>query len=151
VGTLNVGGNSISAGGSSGINFTTGTGYHIYFDNNGFASQNAQSLGTSSKPWGNEYAASAILSGTITASNGVASYAPHTPVAVTVGASPFSYTNTTTTAQECYFSGGTAYSLTKMGAAVYGSLIGNSYFVLQPTNYCVLTYTVAPTLFTNAW
>jgi hypothetical protein len=71
VGTLNVGGNSISAGGSSGINFTTGAGYHIYFDNNGFASQNAQSLGTSSKPWGNEYAASAILSGTITATNGI--------------------------------------------------------------------------------
>ena len=92
-----------------------------------------------------------IVSGTITTSNGIASCAPHTPVAVTVGASPFSYTNTTPVAQECYFSGGTAYSITKMGAAVYGSLIGNSYFVLQPTNYCVLTYTVAPTVFTNAW
>jgi hypothetical protein len=38
-----------------------------------------------------------------------------------------------------------------MGASVYASMTGNSYFVLQPTNYCTITYTVAPTLFTNAW
>jgi hypothetical protein len=94
---------------------------------------------------------SMFVSGILATSNGVASYAPHTPVAVTVGASPFSYTNTTPVAQECYFSGATAYAVTKMGASVYSSMTGNSYFVLQPTNYCTLTYTVAPTLFTNAW
>ena len=92
-----------------------------------------------------------IVSGVMTSTNGFVSYTPHTPAAVTVGTSPFSYTNNTTTAQECYFSGGTAYSVTKIGSAVYGSIIGNDYFVLQPTNYCTITYTVAPTLFTNAW
>ena len=91
------------------------------------------------------------FSGSLTATNGYASCAPHTPVALTVGASPFSYTNNTPVAQECYFSGATAYAVTKMGASVYASMTGNSYFVLQPTNYCVLTYTVAPTVFTNAW
>ena len=92
-----------------------------------------------------------IVTGSVTATNGFASYAPHTPAAVTVGASPFSYTNNTTTAQECYFSGATAYAVTKMGASVYASMTGNSYFVLQPTNYCTVTYTVAPTIYTNTW
>lgn len=96
-----------------------------------------------------------INAGTITATNftgnSYSSLAPHTPVAVTVGASPFSFTNNNAGALECYFSGGTAFSVSKNGAAVYGSLIGDSYFVLQPTNKCVITYTVAPTFFTNAW
>jgi hypothetical protein len=108
-------------------------------------------FGTTNKTFAVDATGNAELAGSVVATNGFASYAPHTPVAVTVGASPFSYTNNTTTAQECYFSGGTAYSITKMGSAVYGSITGNDYFVLQPTNYCTITYTVAPTLFTNAW
>ena len=91
-----------------------------------------------------------ILPGTLTAA-GFVSTAPHTPVAVTVGASPFTYSNSTPVALECYFSGGTAYSITKNGAAVYGSIIGNDYFKLDPTNICIITYTVAPTFYTNTW
>ena len=83
--------------------------------------------------------------------NGVATYQNKTPVAVTVGASPFNFTNMTGANIECYFSGGTAYSVSKNQSAVYSSLAGNSYFVLQPTNFCTITYTVAPTLFTNQW
>lgn len=76
---------------------------------------------------------------------------PKIPTAVTVGASPFTFANATPYVLECYFSGGTAYSVTKNAAAVYGSVIGNDYFLLQPTNKCVITYTVAPTLLTNAF
>lgn len=75
----------------------------------------------------------------------------HIPVAVSVGASPFSFTNNTTSALECYFSGATAFSVSKNGTGVYGSLAGDSYFVLQPTNNCTITYTVAPTFNTNTW
>jgi hypothetical protein len=88
---------------------------------------------------------------TITATNGFASYATHVPVAVTVGASPFRFTNSTPVAIECYFSGATAFSVSKNGVGVFGSLAGSSYFVLQPTNQCVITYTVAPTFYTNSW
>lgn len=88
---------------------------------------------------------------TLTASNGIATYANNIPVAATVGASPYNFTNTSPVAMECYFSGGVAYSVSKLGAAVYGSLVGNDYFVLQPSDYCTVTYTVAPTFFTNSW
>jgi len=92
-----------------------------------------------------------LFSGTVTATNGFNSQAPHTPVAVTVGASPFAFTNTTTIALECYFDGGTAYSVSKNTAAVYSSLVGSRYFVLQPSSTATITYTVAPTFYTNAW
>lgn len=73
------------------------------------------------------------------------------PAAVTIGASPFNFTNTTTVNLECYFSGGTAYSVSKNGVAVYGSLAGNAYFALQPGAFTTITYTVSPTLYTNSW
>lgn len=76
---------------------------------------------------------------------------PHIPVAVTLGASPFLFVNNSASTLECYFSGSVAYSISKNGAAVYGSLVGNQYLTVQPTNAITLTYTVAPTLFTNAW
>lgn len=84
---------------------------------------------------------------------GVASYTPHTPVAVSVGASPFTFTYTGTAALECYFDGTvSAYSVTKNGAAVYGSLAGADYFILQPNSVCVITWAVnAPTFYTNSW
>lgn len=77
----------------------------------------------------------------------------HTPSSVTVGTSPFSYTNLTPSAQECYFSGGvSAYAIAKNGVGVYASLVGNDYLILQPTNYCTITWSVnAPTMYTNSW
>jgi hypothetical protein len=74
----------------------------------------------------------------------------HIPAAITVGASPFNFTNNSVYTLECYFSGATAYSITKNGAAVYSSLAGDNYFLLAPTNRCAITYTVAPTMLTNA-
>ena len=91
------------------------------------------------------------ISGVLKITNGIATTANKIPNAVTVLASPMTFTNTANVAIECYFSGGTAYSVTKNGVAVYSSLAGNSYFVLQPTNQCVITYTVAPTFYTNNW
>jgi hypothetical protein len=87
------------------------------------------------------------VGGTLTATNGFASYAPHTPVAVTVGASPFSYTNNTTTAQEVHVGGGTITTISKMGVTIPDNIVNT----LQPTNYIVITYTLAPTMTTNAW
>lgn len=76
----------------------------------------------------------------------------HLAVAVTVGASAFNFTNNTPDRLECFFSGAAAYSVSKNGVAVYGSLAGDAYFVLQPTNNCTITYLAAtPTMFTNKW
>lgn len=72
-----------------------------------------------------------------------------TPVAVTVGASPFTFVNATPHSLECYFSGATAFAVSKQGVGVYGSLAGDAYFILPPTNECVVTYTVVPTFYTN--
>lgn len=92
-----------------------------------------------------------VANGVIRGDSGFASYAPHTPVAVSVGASPFNFTNKTPVAIECYFSGGTAYSVDKNGVTVFGSLAGDSYFVLQSNSWATVTYTIAPTVLTNAW
>lgn len=76
---------------------------------------------------------------------------PHIPVAVTLGASPFLFANTTPNPLEVYFSGSVAYSVSKNNVGVFGSLASDGYLILQPTNACTITYTVAPTVFTNAW
>ncbi len=73
------------------------------------------------------------------------------PVAVTVGASPFTFLNATSDNLECFLSGGTAYAVAKNGATVYASLAGDAYLVIQPTNRVTVTYTVAPTMLTNRW
>jgi hypothetical protein len=108
-------------------------------------------------PTGTNLYSSALISGSLTnqgsmtASNGFASYAQHVPAAVTVGASPFSYTNVSPIAQSCYLSGATAYAVALNGVTVYASIAGDSYVMLQPTNVVKVTYTVAPTLLTNSW
>lgn len=75
------------------------------------------------------------------------------PNAVTIGASPFVFVNNTTANLECYFSStSVAYSVSKNGAAVYPSLVGDDYLILQPTNSVSITYVATPpTVFTNAW
>lgn len=75
------------------------------------------------------------------------------PNAVTVGASVFTFVNNTTVNLECYFSStAVAYSISKNGAAVYPSLVGDDYLILQPTNSLAITYSVTPpTFYTNSW
>lgn len=75
----------------------------------------------------------------------------HVPHAVSVGASPFSFVNNTTVALECYLTGNSTYSVTKNGTSIYNTGCTNAYFVLMPTNACVITYGTAPTFNTNAW
>jgi hypothetical protein len=76
---------------------------------------------------------------------------PRIPTAVTLTGSVFTFSNATPNYLECYFSGSVAYSVSKNGAAVFGSLASDGYLILQPTNKIAITYTVAPTLFTNAF
>ena len=87
----------------------------------------------------------------IAASSIVASSMIRTINAITLGASPFSWTNKTGVTLECYFTGSVAYAVAKNGTTVFGSLASDGYFALQPTNYVTITYTVAPTFYTNAW
>lgn len=81
----------------------------------------------------------------------ITSTSPKIPTAVTLTGSVFTFTNNTSGILECYFSGSVAYSTTKNGVGVFGSLVGDSYFLLQPTNRCAITYTVAPTFYTNSF
>ena len=94
-----------------------------------------------------------VVAGTVTSTNGfISAGSTHIPVAVTVGSSPFTFTNLTSSALECYFSDAAAYSITKNGVGVYGSLAGDGYFILQPTNRFVITYaSTTPTIYTNSW
>ena len=92
------------------------------------------------------------LNGSIQVTNGIASYTAHIPVAVTVGASTFNFTNNAPVALECYFSDAAAYSVSKNGVAVYQSLAGDDYFVLQPGSKCGITYlSTTPAMLTNSW
>ena len=97
-------------------------------------------------------------SGTITTSAGVVGASvtttgsTHTPAAVTVGASPFSFNNNTGVNLECYVSDSAAYSLTKNGVAIYGSLASDSYVMLQTNCTLVITYaSTTPAIYTNSW
>lgn len=83
--------------------------------------------------------------------NGVSSLANHTPGSVTVGASPFTFVNTTPVAMNCFITGSVAYSVALNGVSVYGSLVGNDYVPLQTNSSLTITYTVAPTMTTNSW
>lgn len=77
---------------------------------------------------------------------------PKIPNAVTVGGSPFTFSNATPNILECYFTAGTtvSFSLTKNGVSVKSALTGDAYILLQPTNKCVITWTTtAPGLLTN--
>ena len=88
--------------------------------------------------------------GTVTAS-GFASTSPHTPTAVTLGASPFNFTNTAAACMKYRLSGAVAYSVTVDGVAVFGSLAGDIGDTIQPGEYITVTYTSVPTLYTNLW
>ena len=78
--------------------------------------------------------------------------AVHIPAAVTVGASVFNFINPNPNAVEVYLTDAAAYSVTKNGVSVFGSLAGDCYLVLQPTNAIAITYlSTAPTMTTNAW
>lgn len=67
------------------------------------------------------------------------------PISVTPGASPYTYTNSTTGNQTVYVAGGTVSGITHNGIAT-GQIAG--IFTIAPTDTLVTTYTVAPTTFT---
>ena len=76
----------------------------------------------------------------------------NSPNAVTLGTSPFNFTNTSPVALECYFSGGVNGAVSKNGTLIYAGAIFTKYLVLQPRAWLSLTWsTNAPTLNTNAW
>lgn len=75
----------------------------------------------------------------------------HTPGQVTVGASPFTFVNPQPFNLECNFSGSVAYSISKNGVGIYGSLAGDAYVMLQTNCSITITYATPPTLYTNAW
>jgi hypothetical protein len=115
------------------------------FDGNIGNFQNINYLGS------NAYIQGTVTAQNVDATNGFSSYAQHIPVAVSVGASPFSYTNVSTVAQECYFSDSAAYAVSKNGVGVYSSLAGDDYFIIMPTNVCTITYlSTTPTFYTNS-
>ena len=72
------------------------------------------------------------------------------PTAITVGASPFAYTNATGTPLMFWFYGTNNYSVALNGVTVqsFNGTNGAS-MILAPTNRVVITYTAAPILNTN--
>jgi len=67
------------------------------------------------------------------------------PVAVTPGASPYTYTNNTAGNQYIYVAGGTVSAITHNGVSI-GQTSGA--FLLSPGDTLTVTYSVAPTTFT---
>jgi hypothetical protein len=80
--------------------------------------------------------------------NGIATYAAHTPAAVTVGASPFTFTNPAPVNLKLHFVGqAAAYAYTLNGVAVFTgtNCVPDD---LAPTNIVVITYSNTPRCFT---
>jgi len=67
------------------------------------------------------------------------------PIAVTPGASPYTYTNNSTGNQFVYVAGGTVSSITQNGVATG---LTSGIFPLAPNDTLTVTYSVAPTTFT---
>lgn len=90
-----------------------------------------------------------IAVGTVTATNGVATFNNNkaAPTTITVGASPFSYTNTGTVDGRLVIDGATAFSATWNATTVQSSLAGGLTLILQPGEWSTVTYTVAPGMF----
>ena len=73
------------------------------------------------------------------------------PGAVTLGASPFNFTNTLNWPLQLDISGATAFSVAVNGVTVFNSLTGDYSRVLMQTNIVTITYTVAPLFSTNSF
>lgn len=69
------------------------------------------------------------------------------PTTISVGASPFSYTNTLTVDGYLVIDGATAFSATWNTTTVQSSLAGGLTLHLQPGEWSTVTYTVAPGMF----
>jgi hypothetical protein len=95
------------------------------------------------------------VGGTITATNGISSFANNqssTSVSnVTVGASPYSWTNNLGCNIFAVIDGGTAYSAAWLDTTVQSSLGGGITLPLQPGEWLKITYTVAPGLYIKKW
>jgi hypothetical protein len=96
--------------------------------------------------WTNIYAVGIVVT------NGIGTLSPHIAVQVTVGASPFTFSNSTPVNLKLHFVGqAAAYSYTLNGVAVFTGT--NSVpDDLATTNVTVITYSsTAPLLYTNSW
>lgn len=77
-------------------------------------------------------------------------YYSDTPIAVTVGASPFTFQNTSYQPMAVKLTDTSAYSYTKNGVPIGGSIAGNNAIVLSPLSTIVVSYlAAAPTMYTN--
>jgi hypothetical protein len=90
-----------------------------------------------------------VFAGPVTANVGIGAIGQPAPAAVTLGASPATFTNPGATTLNCFITGSVAYSVALSGVTIYGSLVGDSYVPLEPGKSIVITYSVAPTVTTN--
>lgn len=98
------------------------------------------------------FSGAVTMGSTLALTNGINSVGSHIPAAVTVGASPFSFTNQTPVALHMHILDAAAYSVTLNGVSIVSSFTGPYPDVLQPTNIWTITYlSTAPTLVTNTW
>jgi hypothetical protein len=71
---------------------------------------------------------------------------------ISVGGSPFSWTNTTTLNVNVFIGGATTSSLALNGTTIFGTLsVGTATVPLQPNEYFTLTYTGSPTALYKPW
>lgn len=92
-----------------------------------------------------------IVKGSFTG-DGISTGGNKIPTAITVGGSPFTFVNATSTALHVHILDSAAYTVTLNGIQVINSFIGPYADVLQPTNILVVSYlTTMPTIYTNNW
>ena len=92
-------------------------------------------------------ALSAVKTGSGVFTNGIASFnnnlAP--PTTITIGSSPFSWTNNTGANVFVFVDGGTGSAIRVNGTTVFQSFTGGHTIPLQPREYVTLVYSAAPT------
>ena len=82
--------------------------------------------------------------------NGISSY-NHVPNSVSVGSSPWNFTNTLNNGINCFITDSAAYSVALDGQTIYNAS-GASLVPLAPTNFLTITYlSTAPTMTTNSY
>jgi hypothetical protein len=134
--------NNISVGYDSGIEITTGSS-NIDIGNVGAATDaNIIRIGSGQKQ--------AVIAGVVTASDGFASYASNlaAPATITLGASPFTYTNTSGQNIEVFIGGGTVKEFAVNGTIVATGLAlkGLTTVFLENNETLQVTYSAAPAM-----
>ena len=95
---------------------------------------------------------SLVVGATVTATNGIASYALHTPVSVNIGSSPYFLTNPYTFCLACKMYSVSTFAVTNNGVQITASESSDAYTELQPGSWIAIAWTIGtPSLLTNAW